>query len=381
MVQATAPQSTRWQEIVGIWRDNRWLFVIAGWLLGTLTFPFIQHIAGDAMGLLNNLVPEAVGIVFTVLILERLAENRDRENLKRQLIRNAGSNLRDIAVHAIDELRANRWLTWDDTDSILKKASLVGANLEKARLRAANLERADLGDANLERAFLVSANLRNAYLASANMKYADVQNADLQDADLYHVNLEGVDCYDTDFRGANLMEANLQGAYLDEAWFDTTTVLPDAVLLKDEQGNALRDSQGKHLFDKYWTPETDMKCYTDSEHPSFWRGYGLAGEDLSGRDFAHANLRGAYIVNANLMGANFQDANLFGADLKYCKLQKANLQKANLQNVRNIESARFSPETILPDGLLWTPDTDMTRYTDPNHPDFWQPEWAKGESE
>jgi len=25
----------------------------------------------------------------------------------------------------------------------------------------------------------------------------------------------------------------------------------------------------------------------------------------------------------------------------------------------------------------WTPETDMTRYTNPEHPDFWQPEWAK----
>jgi hypothetical protein len=25
----------------------------------------------------------------------------------------------------------------------------------------------------------------------------------------------------------------------------------------------------------------------------------------------------------------------------------------------------------------WTSDTDMSRYTDPNHPDFWQPDWAK----
>jgi len=25
----------------------------------------------------------------------------------------------------------------------------------------------------------------------------------------------------------------------------------------------------------------------------------------------------------------------------------------------------------------WTPDTDMQRYTDPDHPEFWEPEWAK----
>jgi len=25
----------------------------------------------------------------------------------------------------------------------------------------------------------------------------------------------------------------------------------------------------------------------------------------------------------------------------------------------------------------WTPDTDMSRYTDPEHTDFWQPDWVK----
>ncbi|MEL6152396.1 MAG: hypothetical protein AAFR56_22390, partial [Chloroflexota bacterium] len=49
----------------------------------------------------------------------------------------------------------------------------------------------------------------------------------------------------------------------------------------------------------------------------------------------------------------------------------------------------FDETTILPDSDLrdyadgskrisrpWTPETDMTRYTDPDHPDFWQPAYT-----
>jgi hypothetical protein len=27
---------------------------------------------------------------------------------------------------------------------------------------------------------------------------------------------------------------------------------------------------------------------------------------------------------------------------------------------------------VLPDGTRWTPDTDMERFTDPQHPAFWR---------
>ena len=35
---------------------------------------------------------------------------------------------------------------------------------------------------------------------------------------------------------------------------------------------------------------------------------------------------------------------------------------------------------INPDHKRWTPETDMTRYTDPSHPDFWQPDRVKEDS-
>lgn len=42
---------------------------------------------------------------------------------------------------------------------------------------------------------------------------------------------------------------------------------------------------------------------------------------------------------------------------------------ANLQGA-NLLAAWFDEDTVLPDGTKWVPDTDMERFTDPDHPDF-----------
>jgi hypothetical protein len=61
------------------------------------------------------------------------------------------------------------------------------------------------------------------------------------------------------------------------------------------------------------------------------------------------------------------------------------LLEANLLNA-NLTDAKFDETTVLPDAVweyvtqtdinitgYWTPDTDMSRFTDPEHPDFWDP--------
>lgn len=120
------------------------------------------------------------------------------------------------------------------------------------------------------------------------------------------------------------------------------------------------------------------------------RGRRLADADLSGVDFEGANLRGA-----NLMRANLEDANLSFTDLRGAKLSRANMKAdlwladlqdtllinvnlegasllaANLQGAK-LDGASFNTDTHLPDKTYWTPETDMTRFTDPEHPDFWR---------
>ena len=110
------------------------------------------------------------------------------------------------------------------------------------------------------------------------------------------------------------------------------------------------------------------------------------------------NLKQTYLENANLKHANLSHANLEQADLVTAHLQQSNLWFANLRGVKHIETAYFDEGTILPDGEVakdengnylkdesgnpiytinsyWTPETDMTRYTNPEHPEFWKPDY------
>ncbi len=134
--------------------------------------------------------------------------------------------------------------------------------------------------------------------------------------------LKGVNLIDANLQGANLINANLQGVVLG----------------------------GANLF-----------------------GALLAQVDLQEGRLGRTNLQGADCWNADLKRAEFWLANLKGANLERANLQGASFLQANLQEVE-LSEAWFSENTELPDGTYWTPDTDMTRFTDPNHPNFWRPE-------
>lgn len=101
----------------------------------------------------------------------------------------------------------------------------------------------------------------------------------------------------------------------------------------------------------------------------------LAGANLYCARLQEANLAGANMKGANLHTAKLQEAFLNSTDLQGASLWNANFQGAYLGNAQ-LENARLDGTTTLPDGTKWTPDTDMARFTDPGHPEFWQPEWV-----
>jgi uncharacterized protein YjbI with pentapeptide repeats len=76
-------------------------------------------------------------------------------------------------------------------------------------------------------------------------------------------------------------------------------------------------------------------------------------------------------LDANLQGANLFNANLERANLWKANLEGAILWRANLEGA-NLIATRFDEEKILPDRSKWTPDTDMRRFIDPEHDDFWR---------
>ena len=278
MAQVTAQTgySKRLSKISKLWQDNRWLYVIAGVLLGILVTPAIEQITGNLNELIGNLVPEAVGIVFTVLILNRLAENRAKEELKKRLIREAGSQSNETAKAAIDWMRAEGWLTIYDDIQLLKGASLSQANLQGANLRGANLEASDLEDAKLENSDLMNANLDSAVLFHANLEGADLFRTNLQHANLKYANLQGADLkyanlQNADLDNANLADAILENASLQRASFENAK-FNEKTVLPNRRYMSPKETWTDHLGNKYWLPNTKrLLHFTDPNHPDFWQ--------------------------------------------------------------------------------------------------------------
>ncbi|MCA9885925.1 MAG: pentapeptide repeat-containing protein [Anaerolineae bacterium] len=128
-------------------------------------------------------------------------------------------------------------------------------------------------------------------------------------------------------------------------------------------------------------------------------GADLWGANLNEADLGRASLKGADLRGANLTEANLGSANLEAADLRWANLQGTNLRYANLVDANlwgtNLQGAdlwrtRYSERTALPNSQVVGTDDEakpvydkyyntelgpeqMQRYTDPTHPDFWDP--------
>jgi hypothetical protein len=144
--------------------------------------------------------------------------------------------------------------------------------------------------------------------------------------------------------------------------------------------------------------EADLRV-ANLEDARLWEA-DLQGADLQWANLKMANLNGAILVGANLRQAQMTAARLKGADLRDADLSEAKLYRvqfngarlnnvdfsgAHLENARlndadlrgaKLSEAFFDGDTVCPDGAGWTPDTDLTRFTDAQHPHFWQPDPA-----
>ncbi len=226
----TTQTNPRMNEIKAIWQQYQGLYVVGGILIGILIFPFLELVITDLSELLIGLVPEAIGIGFTVFFLDRIYQKRDIENLKKRLIREVGSRINDVSLKAIEDLRSQKWLIGDA--SLLKGADLRHANLANADLKHTNLEGTDFFDANL--------------------KDADLQNA-------------------------SLFRANLRGVKLSGAKFGTTNPLVHYVVDEFDWMRSVTSSLYLTILPDgtKWTPETDMTRFTNPEHPDFWQPYDI----------------------------------------------------------------------------------------------------------
>ncbi|PWI13803.1 oxetanocin A resistance protein [Streptomyces sp. Act143] len=88
------------------------------------------------------------------------------------------------------------------------------------------------------------------------------------------------------------------------------------------------------------------------------RGADLMGARLKGADLRGANLRGAYLIAADLTGADLRGADLIGADLRDTDLTDADLTGAFFLTQPQLNAARGSAGTRLPERVTrpghWT---------------------------
>jgi hypothetical protein len=173
---------------------------------------------------------------------------------------------------------------------------------------------------------------RHGWLTDGSLQAVHLNHADLQGAILANAELEGAQLTWANLQGATLTWANLQGAHL-----------------------SMANLQGANL-ERANLRGVDLSC---------------SGANLQEARLEEANLQGADLAFANLQRANLRRANLRGAHLYSANLEGAHLAEANLQGA--ILHKDLYKLMTLPDGTEWTSDTDMARFTDPKHPDFWEP--------
>lgn len=173
--------------------------------------------------LYTNFGTDFISIAITVLVIDNLNKRRQEDELKRQLIREMGSENNVMALRAIREMKAcgknkGGWTT----DGSLNNAPLMGANLSNASLEGASLIGADLTYTKLNSAFLTDAKLNNTLL-----EFSDLSDADLEDANLQGAKLRGTLLINTNLSGADLRNSNLGEARLQGIKYNISTLWPD----------------------------------------------------------------------------------------------------------------------------------------------------------
>lgn len=106
--------------------------------------------------------------------------------------------------------------------------------------------------------------------------------------------------------------------------------------------------------------------------------------DFSSATLTKCDFRGANVVGAKFLSANCQDINFLGADVRGVDFTNANLDGAQFVGIRAQEaigvpgrkyltSARVDSNTIMPDGSRLNSISDLERFTNAQHPNFWRP--------
>lgn len=348
------------------------LIIIGSWIFGQNAFGF----EGDFLGYVTNVATEFLSVVGTVIVVDQLNRRRNRQERKLELFDQVKSRSNDMAVDALEKIKRAGWIAelieYHTVSGVCDFSQVKwsgGIILEGVNLQGANFRNADLQGANFR-----NAKLQEASLSGANLQYSDFENANLQGARLWETNLQGAELSCSNLQQAFMRYANLQEANLIEANLHKADL--KYAILQEAYLNNSNLSEANLVAANL-------------------QNAGLDGANLEKTNLVSANLQGAGIEKANLqyasLSANLRDAYLQGANLK-----DADLIHANLRGAQFNQYTQFNAKTVLPDATFiglkmseigigiesvytkyWNPDTNMSHYTDSNHPDFWQSNWEK----
>lgn len=311
-----------------------------------------------------NFITEAMGvaasIVITSFIIDRRNAHRERENLKRRLVQDAGIPSNDIAISAVARLRYEGWLKGDD--GLLREANLSGVNWENMDLNGANLQGVKLENANLKNASLIEAKLQGAKLSNVNLENANLNGAKLQKAgklqkaELFVVNLEKAILHRANLQGAELHMVNLKNAIMSEA------------NLQEAKLDRVMDLQGTYLQGTYLYKANLQKAnlsYADLRETKW-----LGTANLEGAQLCMADLQGVDLLGTNLQKANLLGANLRGADIS--PQERVAYPVESPDDVLVLPATALQ-EATLPNGERYTKETNpytIQKFTNPKHPEF-----------
>ena len=260
--------SRRQEEIRKIHNTHKFFYEMLGGgiVLAVSVLIGAAHFGGENPDYQMNLFTEGMGILATVFIINRWYVLRERERhtreLKERLVLQAGSEVSQVAVRAVEQLRQNKWIFGPDSvlqgallqDANLKNSNLWGANLkgtslDGAILTGARLVNANLQESSLERALLHKTFVQEADLRGSRMDFATVRQCSLDRANLHKVSAMAADMQESSFCDTDLRQSELIGADLRGANFSSAK-LQD---VESQQCSTSRDKLDKCSIAKYKT--------------------------------------------------------------------------------------------------------------------------------
>ena len=327
----------RWEIIKQIWRDenNRWLYALTGFILGCLFFPFIL-VEND---ILASLFPEALGIFFTVLVIDTIYHHRAEAQEIKRLVRQLKSEHNFIALNALEELgdRVSKGHVSGQAfiGSDLRNAPILNADFRKSLFLYTQFMGVKIsGSVFVETTFEMSP-LQNSKISNSIFDGSQLNGLRIQNSSFDNVSLKSCSLRNSDFTNTSLHHVDLQNSDIQSASF---------------------------LLVKFF--------YCNLS------GLDFSYQNLQDIQFIGCDLSNTIFVNAQTFAADFSRANLTGADLRRMDLDISNLTGVDLTDAdlthAFLTTASMDKTTILPDGSSWTPETDIARFTDPSHEKYWR---------